>query len=66
MIVKFTTSIASDKWSYAPDQEVSLGKQWTESEIPAEAGRAWLSSGIVESVAGEKPEPKAPAKKGGK
>lgn len=61
MTVKFTTGIASDKWSYAPDQIVTLGKEWTADEIPGDAGRVWLSSGIVEQV-----KPAAPAKKGAK
>lgn len=47
-------------WAYAPEQEVSLGKEWTADEVPADVGRAWLSSGIVEAVAGA---PKAPVKK---
>lgn len=66
MIVRFTTSIASDQWSYAPDQEVTLGREWTETEIPADVGRLWLSSGIVEQVKPDKPAPQPPAKKGAK
>lgn len=68
MQVRFTNSIASADWAYAPAQVVTLGKEFTATEIPADIGRAWLASGIVESVTpAAKPSDKpAPAKKGAK
>lgn len=63
--VRFTTSIASPYWSYAPQQEVSVGTKYSADEIPADVAEAWLTSGVLEPVVA-KPAVTTHAPKSGK
>ena len=51
MRVRFLVSIASATWSYAPQQEVTVGgEEFTTEAIPDAIAEAWLAAGHVEPL----------------
>lgn len=47
---RFAVSIASADWSYATQQEVTIGEDFTMTTIPASVVPAWLAAGHIERV----------------
>lgn len=52
-MIRINQSIASADWSFMPQQEVRVGKQFGPDEVPADVAAAWLQSGLATPVESE-------------
>ena len=50
MQARFTNSIAAAEWAYDEGQVVTIGRDFTFDEVPADLADKWLASGLLVRV----------------